>query len=223
MRSALAQTHPDIEVVIVDDGSTDADTLELLRRCPWPRTRVLYQENAGPAAARNHGITASSGRYILPLDADDLIDPSYVAKAAAVLDSAGEVGIVYCKANRFGAENGPWQLPPYTLRELVIDNVIFVTSLFRREDWERVGGFSESLRRGVEDYDFWVKIVAVGPGSPPAGRISVPLPRRPCFPYHRVQRRPGRGRRHVCRDFPEQPGILRSQRRDTVRAPVRPA
>ena len=162
MRSALAQTHPDIEVVIVDDGSTDADTLELLRRCPWPRTRVLYHENAGPAAARNHGITASSGRYILPLNADDLIDPSYVAKAAAVLDSAGEVGIVYCKANRFGAENGPWQLPPYTLRELVIDNVIFVTSLFRREDWERVGGFSESLRRGVEDYDFWVKIVALG-------------------------------------------------------------
>lgn len=162
VRSALAQTHSATEVIVVDDGSSDPATLELLRRCPWPGVRVLRQDNAGPAAARNRAIASASGRYILPLDADDLIDPSYVEKAVAVLDSEPGVGIVYCKAAKFGAESGPWQLPAYALRELVIDNVIFVTSLFRRDDWVQVGGFSESLRRGVEDYDFWIKIVAMG-------------------------------------------------------------
>lgn len=162
MRSALEQTYSDIEIVIVDDGSDDIETLDLLRRCSWPRTRVLHKENGGPAAARNLAISESSGRYILPLDADDLIAPSYVEKAVAVLDAEPQVGIVYCKATKFGAGNGPWNLPDYTLRELVIDNVIFVTSLFRRDDWAKVGGFSESLKLGVEDYDFWVKIVASG-------------------------------------------------------------
>src|SRR5690606_41602075 len=98
-------------------------------------------------------IGAATGEFILPLDADDRIDPSYVAKAIAILRERPEVGIVYCKAERFGAANGPWELPPYDIRELAIDNVIFVTSLFRRADWERVGGFNEHLRHGVEDYE----------------------------------------------------------------------
>lgn len=160
--SALEQSHPAIEIVIVDDGSTNPETLELLRNPPWPRTRIFHKENGGPASARNFAITEARGRYILPLDADDCIAPSYVEKAVALLDASEDVGIVYCKALKFGAENGPWNLPAYTLRELVIDNIIFVTSLFRRDDWEHVGGFSESLRLGVEDYDFWVKIVALG-------------------------------------------------------------
>lgn len=162
VRSALAQTWPSIEVIVVDDGSTNPATLAMLHDARWPRTRILHKGNGGPASARNMAIRNANGQYILPLDADDLIDSTYVEKAVRVLASRPEVGIVYCRAMKFGAENGPWELPPYTLRELVIDNVIFVTSLFRREDWERVGGFSESLKLGVEDYDFWVKIVALG-------------------------------------------------------------
>jgi len=160
--SALEQTHPAIEIVVVDDGSTRPETLELLRNPQWPRTRIFHKENGGPATARNLAISHARGRYILPLDADDHIDPTYVEKAVALMDAQEDIGIVYCKALKFGAENGLWQLPAYTLREIVIDNVIFVTSLFRRDDWTRVGGFSESLRLGIEDYDFWVKIVALG-------------------------------------------------------------
>lgn len=160
--SALAQTHADVEVVIVDDGSTDPATLELLQSAAWPRTRVISQANAGPARARNVAIAAASGEYILPLDADDKIAPTYVEKALAAMEARPDAGIVYCKAMKFGAEEGPWGLPVYTLRELVIDNVIFVTSLFRKQDWEHVGGFNEQLRHGVEDYEFWVKIVALG-------------------------------------------------------------
>ncbi|TDB29242.1 glycosyltransferase family 2 protein [Stenotrophomonas sp. ATCM1_4] len=162
VESALAQSHADIEIIIVDDGSTDPRTQEILEAATWPRTRIIRKENAGPASARNIAIGQSRGEYILPLDADDTIEPTYVEKALAVMESSPNVGIVYCKAMRFGAEQGPWGLPPYNLRELVIDNVIFVTSMFRRSDWLAVGGFNESLRMGVEDYEFWVKIVGKG-------------------------------------------------------------
>lgn len=162
MESALAQTYGDVEIVIVDDGSTDGRTREILDSASWPRTRIIRQDNAGPAAARNRAVAAALGAYILPLDADDRIDPTYVEKAVAVLEARAEVGVVYCKAMRFGAESGPWHLPAYSLRELVIDNVIFVTAMYRREDWSAVGGYNEVLRHGVEDYEFWVKIVGLG-------------------------------------------------------------
>ena len=162
VQSALAQTWQDLEVVIVDDGSADPSTLDLLRQARWPRTRIFHQANAGPAAARNRAVREAGGRYILPLDADDTIEPSYVEKAVAVLEARPNVGCVYCKARKFGAEQGPWNLPVYTLRELVIDNVIFVTYLYRKADWESVGGYNEKLRHGVEDYDFWVKIAHLG-------------------------------------------------------------
>jgi GT2 family glycosyltransferase len=162
MNSALSQTWPDVEVVIVDDGSNDPATQRLLSEAVWPRTRILRQVNAGPAAARNLAIANATGDYVLPLDADDIIEPTYVAKALAVLEEQPDVGIVYCKAMKFGAEQGAWDLPSYSLSELVIGNVIFVTAMFRKEDWLLVGGFDEELRFGLEDYDFWVKLVSRG-------------------------------------------------------------
>ena len=162
VESALAQSYQDLEVVIVDDGSSDERTLTILDHARWPRTTIIRQSNAGPAAARNRAVAAATGEFILPLDADDRIDPTYVEKAVAVLQSSPHVGVVYCRAMKFGAESGPWALPAYTLRELVIDNVIFVTALYRKGDWLSVGGYSETLRHGVEDYEFWVKIVALG-------------------------------------------------------------
>lgn len=162
VESALAQTYSDLEIIIVDDGSTDARTRAVLEAARWPRTTIIRQPNAGPAAARNRAVREASGEFILPLDADDKIAPGYVERAVAVLERRPEVGIVYCKAMRFGAESGPWRLPAYSLRELVIDNVIFVTAMYRKADWEKVGGYNERLRHGVEDYEYWVKIVGLG-------------------------------------------------------------
>lgn len=162
VQSALAQTWDDLEVVVVDDGSTDPATIALLDTANWPRTRIIRQANAGPSAARNTAIRAATGEFILPLDADDRIDPAYVEKAMAAFVADQALGVVYCRATRFGAAQGRWQLPDYSLRELVIDNVIFVSGVFRKADWERVGGFDEHLLHGVEDYDFWVKLVNAG-------------------------------------------------------------
>lgn len=162
VQSALAQTYRDVEVIVVDDGSTDARTKEILDGANWPNTTIIRQANGGPSAARNRAISAASGEFILPLDADDRISPAYIEKAVAVMQARPEVGIVYCKAHKFGVEKGAWQLPAYTLNELVIDNVIFCTSLYRKEDWSRVGGYNESLRHGMEDYEFWIKLVHLG-------------------------------------------------------------
>jgi glycosyltransferase involved in cell wall biosynthesis len=164
INSAKAQTHRDVEVVVVDDGSTDPQTLEILEAVRSEGLRVVVQSNAGPAAARNAGIRETTCRFILPLDADDLIDSSYAEKAADVLERRADIGIVYCKAMKFGSETGPWTLPPYSIREIVVDNVIFVSAMFRRQDWVEVGGFDETLRFGVEDYDFWLKLISRGRG-----------------------------------------------------------
>lgn len=160
--SALAQVGVDTEIVIVDDGSTDPATLRALDSIVDPRVRVFHQPNAGPAAARNRAIAEATGEYILPLDADDLLDPTYAAKAAAVLDKQPDVGIVYCRAAKFGAEEGPWNLPEFSPDELALGNVIFVSAMFRKADWKLVGGFDESLRHGMEDYDFWIRLVHAG-------------------------------------------------------------
>lgn len=162
VQSALEQTHEDLEVVIVDDGSTDPATLMILEQAEWPRTRIIRQPNGGPSSARNTAIAAATGEFIMPLDADDKIAPTYVEKAVAAIQAHPGVGIVYCKAMKFGAEEEPWQLPAYTLRELVIDNVIFSAGLYRKADWASVGGYNEKLRHGVEDYEFWVKLVNAG-------------------------------------------------------------
>jgi len=162
VQSALGQRLQDVEIVIVDDGSTDPDTLRLLHESQWPRTRVIHQVNAGPAAARNRAIREAHGEYILPLDADDLLEPTYAAKAAAVLDAQPDVGIVYCQATKFGAEDVPWELPEFSQDELVLGNVIFASAMFRKIDWESVGGFDERLRHGMEDYDFWIRLVYAG-------------------------------------------------------------
>src|SRR5262245_35333532 len=94
--SVLAQTFHDLEIVVVDDGSTDPFTCELLDRYDRPKTQLLRQSNRGPAAARNAGIRATTGHYVCCLDADDRLLPTYLEKAIQVLQQAPDVGFVSC-------------------------------------------------------------------------------------------------------------------------------
>ena len=149
-----AQTYPAIEHIIVDDGSDDEAFLQYLSSPP-DGVQVIRQANAGPAAARNRGIDAATGTYILLLDDDDLIDPTYIEKAAQILDRK-EADIVYCQADRFGEVTCPWDLPPFSPVAMLVDNVVFITALFPKELWRIAGGFDESMKKGLEDYDFWL-------------------------------------------------------------------
>ena len=98
VESVINQTYQDLEIIIVNDGSTDELTNHLLSGYTRPKTRVLITPHQGVAAARNTGIKESQGEYILPLDADDKIGIGYVDEAVKILDSDSSVGIVYCDA-----------------------------------------------------------------------------------------------------------------------------
>ncbi len=160
--SVLSQTHSNLEIIVVDDGSTDSATRLCMDKLNRSRTKLLRRPNGGLASARNTGIKAAAGRYILPLDCDDMLAPDYLKKAICAMEAATELGIVYCHAEKFGAESGPWKLPPYSRWRILLGNIIFCSALYRRSDWEKVGGYDETLRRGWEDWDFWLSLLELG-------------------------------------------------------------
>lgn len=160
--SVLASDHLNLEIIVVDDGSSDPETCRILDRLDYPKTRLIHRENGGLAAARNSGIAAAQGRYILPLDADDRIGPHYLSQAVAALESSSNLGIVYCRAEKFGEETGSWKLAPFSRWRMALGNVIFCSAVYRRVDWQAVGGYDEALRRGWEDWDFWLSLLELG-------------------------------------------------------------
>lgn len=163
VKSICGQTYQNLEIILVDDGSNDGsskicDDLKVKDN----RIMVIHVKNGGVSKARNIGIKASTAEYIMPVDSDDIIEKTYVEKAVNIMKTNHNMGIVYCKAEKFGDYNGLWDLPEYSLPTMLCNNCIFVTSLFRRSDWLTVGGFCEDMVYGVEDYDFWLSILELG-------------------------------------------------------------
>lgn len=161
IRSVMEQTYQEIELIIIDDGSDDKTTIDILSNLSNPKIKVFHTKRLRPAGARNFGITQATGKYILPLDSDDTIEKTYVEKAVKILEMNSNIGIVYCKADLFGEKKGIWELPDYSFDAMLLDNVVFVTALFYKSDWEKVGGFNTSMDIGMEDYDFWLSILSL--------------------------------------------------------------
>ena len=157
--SVLQQSYQNIEIIIVDDASTDKNVREKINAIQEKDSRIksiFLDENSGPSEARNRGIEAAEGLYILPLDADDRIDPTYVEKAVSVIESNPDIGVVYCEADFFGTVQGKWKLPQYSFPEILFYNMVFSTALYRKTDWKRYGGYNKNMRDGLEDWDFWL-------------------------------------------------------------------
>lgn len=188
LRSVAAQARADVEVVVVDDGSTDGtaeraeafhDVLDL---------RVLRQPNRGPAAARNAGIALARGRYVSMLDSDDLWLPSYLDRMEAALDAARDAGFAYTDAWALETASGRFrratamarQHPPAGaldapafLAELIRRNFVFNAVTIRREALDAVGGYAEDLPQ-AEDYELWLRLAASGRrGVPVAGPLAI--------------------------------------------------
>jgi len=168
LRSVRGQTHMALEIIVVDDGSTD-DTAAVAQRHAEadPRLRVIRQENAGVAAARNTGWQAARGDIVALIDSDDLWAPDKIERQLQALALGGpDVGFVYCFFIRIDANSmmaGRWDAKPYSgnvLDRILADNFVGNGSsmLVRREILMRCGGFDNSLReagaQGCDDYLF---------------------------------------------------------------------
>lgn len=162
LASALNQSWPNIEVVCVNDGSTDAKSNEVFASLDHPRLRTFCTENQGLPMARNTAISLARGRYILPLDADDLISNTYVEEAVKVLEAQAQTGIVYGHACFFGDVQAYWPLPAYEATDFLTGNCIYASAVFRKSDWLRAGGYKADMRGGLEDYDFWLSLIGLG-------------------------------------------------------------
>jgi len=162
VKSVLNQTYSNFEIIVVNDGSTDEYTNKLLDNYKRPKTTVLKTENRGLSMARNAGIEIAKGEYILPLDADDKIHKTFLEKTVPVLENNKDINIVACKAKYFGCTNKIIPLPKYKFPDIILAGQFQVTSLFRKSDWEKVGGFKRNLRYGNEDHDFWLSIIERG-------------------------------------------------------------
>lgn len=161
VESALAQTGPSVEVVLVDDGSTDPAARQVIQGLRRERLTVIHQENTGCAGALNTAIRHARGEFILPLGADDRLCGDFARQAVDAFDHTPEARIVACRVEFFGAKTGPMVLPPYSLEGMLRRNLITASSVFRRADWERVGGFCREVLLH-EDYDFWLSLLELG-------------------------------------------------------------
>ncbi len=165
LASVQAQTYKDFEIIIVNDGSTDSFTIELLQGVNHPRTTVIHTDNQGLSAARNTGISQASGEYVFPLDADDKIGNTYFEKAVNILSKKKDTGIVTTtQIQQFGYYNSVTGNAQEGGVELFVglENNMVACSMFRRLCWEESGGYDESMKKGMEDWEFWIRVTALG-------------------------------------------------------------
>ena len=160
--SVFAQTVQDFDVIIVDDGSTDPATVDKLAAYERPRTRVVRTENRGLSAARNLAASLAAGQFYCALDADDRLAPNWFERALAAFDRDPELAFVSHWVQAFGDEQWLWQPESCGLLDLLVNNVVNSAALVRREVFEGVGGFDETMHFGCEDWDFWLRIVEAG-------------------------------------------------------------
>jgi glycosyltransferase involved in cell wall biosynthesis len=146
-----------VELIIVDDGSTEPDTVALMDELSSSGYNVIRQANAGVGAARNRGIAAARAEYILPLDSDNKIRPEFVERAVKILDGEPDIGIVHSDFHYFGDLDYVVRVPDFDIRRMLFMNFIDACAVFRKKVWEDVGGYDAEMPvQGIEDWDFWI-------------------------------------------------------------------
>lgn len=161
--SVKSQTYSNIEYIIIDDGSTDRFTLDLLKAIACDKQiKLIKTLNQGVCKARNHAITESSGVFILALDSDDLISSQFIELSINEMLNDDNVKLVATDYKFFGRINHTIKLEDYSIERLMGHNLFVVSTMFRRQDFDAVGGFNLNMKEGLEDWDFWLSILKNG-------------------------------------------------------------
>jgi glycosyltransferase involved in cell wall biosynthesis len=183
IESALVQTYRPLEIVVVDDGATDATAEIAQRYADEPGVVLIHQANRGLAGARNRGVAESHGGFVALLDGDDVWKPQRVARCIAELDAHPELGWVTTDwyllegdaptERRWYDDVLHMDFPAASeqLRAIALGNFCAIGSVVRRELFTRHGVFDERLRR-AEDYELWIRFLL---GGERAGFVDEPL------------------------------------------------
>lgn len=167
LQSLYDQTHTNWECIIVNDGSTDnTETIAQKWNIKDSRFIYLHKENGGVSSARNLGIEKAKGEFIVTLDADDKYGATFIEKGLSVLVNNYKVGIVSSWGMYF-IKDKPLQefrSTAKSITDLLFHNGANGSSLFRKECWEQTGGYDESTKNGYEDWEFYIRVCALGWG-----------------------------------------------------------
>jgi len=158
--SVKNQTCKASEIIIVDDGSNDPESMKVLESLEADaELRVLKKNNGGLASARNWGISNAISDFILPLDADDVLAPSFIESCFAAFDAYPTVSIVATKVKMFGTKSASLRLPKITKKNMLVMNCLVATAMFKKEVWNLSNGYNENMVYGYEDWDFWLSCI----------------------------------------------------------------
>lgn len=159
--SVEKQTYKNIEVILIDNNSTELNTLNTLNQL-GKKYKVLKCEKAGVSEARNLGIENCKGEYILPLDSDDIILPTFIAKCVKAFTLNSYIKVVRTNIELFGKKSGKISFVPFDFSILLARNLMVVSSMFKKADWNKIGGFDNRFVKGFEDWEFWINILKDG-------------------------------------------------------------
>jgi hypothetical protein len=160
VNSALNQTYPNKEVIVVDDGSND-ETKAVLKKLESQITKLITQENKGQSTARNVGIKEAKGDYILVLDSDDFFEPSFCVKAITLFMKNNDAKIITCYANRIFENKKTNVFKPFggQIMDFLLNNCSIGNAIFKKIDWKKINGYDQMMIKGFEDWEFYIRLL----------------------------------------------------------------
>lgn len=164
VNSALSQTHSNKEIIVVDDGS-NKDTKHVLQSLEHKIDALITQENLGQSIARNNGIKQAKGSFILVLDSDDYFENTFCQKALNLFKNDAYIKLVSCYANLVfekASNNYVYKPKGGTIESFLTSNSALGSAMFKKEDWNSCGGYDEAMRKGLEDWEFYIRLLSQG-------------------------------------------------------------
>jgi glycosyltransferase involved in cell wall biosynthesis len=160
LQSLLHQDYPYWECIIVNDGSPD-NTEEVAKE--WvekdKRFKYFWKANSGVCDTRNYGVNQATGEYIVPLDGDDKLGPHYFSEAIEAFTENPDIKLIYSDTVLFGDKNEEVINPEFVYKNMLTENQIYNSAMFRKVDFWEAGGYNINMFEGIEDWDFYLSLI----------------------------------------------------------------